>query len=413
MKRALVPVLSLLAGMGILLTGSGLMGLLLGLRALHEGFSETLIGAFMSMFFLGYVAGAWICPPLIRGAGHARAFAAFAAASAAVSLLYGLVVDPWAWVALRLANGVSLVGMYMVIESWLNERSHESRSQVFAVYMMVSLLALAGGQYLILLYGSEGLESFALVAILFCAGLIPIALTPVAQPAPIVTPPLRLVHLYRTAPVGVAGALASGLVIGCFWALSAVYARARGLDDTGVANFIAIAIAGGASLQWPIGRASDTRDRRLVMAVVCVAAAVSALAMLLIDGDAPVLTALVAFAFGGFAFSLYGLSVARTQDRFGRGEALEAIKGLLLVYGLGATLGPLALGAAMQRAPQAFPLVLAAVLVLLALFSRHAARDTPEGAPFVDEDHRFMPVHRTTPVAVDLDPRLARSEGQQ
>ena len=139
--------------------------------------------------------------------GHVRCFASFAALSAALTLAFGMVVDPWVWLVLRVFNGLALMGIYMVIESWLNERSQAtpgSQASIFAVYMVVNLATVAIGQYFVTFYGATAIESFIIAAILFCMGLLPIALTPVPQPLPIATPSLSLGTLARRTPSGVA-----------------------------------------------------------------------------------------------------------------------------------------------------------------------------------------------------------------
>jgi MFS family permease len=324
MGSSLRSVYSLLLGMGILLMGSGLIGTLLGLRAKSEGFSELAIGFVMSAFFVGYIVGSWLIPAVIARVGHIRTFAALAALSAAAALAHALWVDPVVWWVLRLINGISLLGSYMVIESWLNEQVVEKRGQVFAIYMMTSLLALGAGQFLLLLYGPEAIQSFMLVAMLFALGLIPIALTPVTQPVPIQTARLPLRDLYRRAPVGTIGAGVSGLITGSFWGLAAVFARDIGLADAWVAVFLSAAIFGGAMLQYPIGRASDGHDRRKALMVVSALAAIGSIGIYASIGHIPLVTVTVGLLWGGFAFSLYALSVAQTYDRLESSENQHA-----------------------------------------------------------------------------------------
>ncbi len=117
MIRSVTSISSLLLGMGIFLAGNGLLGLLLGLRGTGEGFSDFTLGLIMSGFYFGHIAGAYLCPAVIRNVGHVRAFTAFAAASAALTLGYGLLVHPAVWLILRILNGIALLGLYMVIES--------------------------------------------------------------------------------------------------------------------------------------------------------------------------------------------------------------------------------------------------------------------------------------------------------
>lgn len=395
--------------MGILLSGSGLLGILLGLRGAQEAFGNLTLGIVMSAFYIGYMAGAWICPPLILRVGHIRAFASFAASAAAISLTYGLAVDPIAWWCLRILNGIMIMGIYMVIESWLNERAESGRARIFALYMMINLTAIAIGQYLVVAQGTDGLGSFALAAILFCLGLLPIALTPVRQPVPVQTPKLSLRKLFRASPTGVAGAFGSGLVLGSFWALSAIYARSLGLDNLGVANFTASAIIGGALLQWPIGWLSDRRDRREVLAWVCVGATIALTAMGIVDlvaGPSPgrVWYVPLSFATGAFIFSVYGLAVAQTHDRFPPSEALEATKGLLLLHGIGAATGPLVCGAIMQLLDsRGFPVALGLVCITVAAFCTLRIRRDPPLPPA--SRGSFVPVDQSSPGTIEPAPR--------
>ena len=115
-----------------------------------------------------------------------------------------------------------------------------------------------------------------------------------------------------------------------------------------------------------------------------------------------------AFVYGGFAFSVYSLSVSHVNDHLAPPEVLQATSGLLLVYGIGATVGPAVVGILMDiLGPASLLGYLAAVLALLGLFGLYRARI---GAPIPVETHApFVPVVRTSQVALELDPR-AESE---
>lgn len=404
MGSSLSSVFSLLLGIAIMLTGSGLIGTLLALRAVAEGFSEFAIGMVMAAFFLGYILGSWMIPPLISRIGHIRTFATLAALSAAAALLHGLWIDPTVWAFLRLINGISLLGTYMVIESWLNEQVVERRGQVFAIYMTVALLALGAGQYLLLVYGPEMLQSFMLVAILFVLALVPIALTPVTQPVPMKTDRLPLLELFRRAPSGTIGAGVAGLVTGSFWGMAAVFGREIGLGDTAVALFLSAAIFSGALFQYPIGRASDLHDRRKALAVTAGLASLGALGLLWTIGAFVWWTVAMGVAWGTFAFSLYALSVAQAYDRLKPSEALGATRGLLLMNGIGSTLGPIAAGTLMAfGGAGAYPTGVAVVLGVFLLFLLIDLRRSPPRVAL--ETSPFVPVTRTSPIAAEIDPR--------
>lgn len=404
MFASLMNVYSLLLGMSILLAGSGLLGTLLGLRAGLEEFPQWTIGIIMSAFFIGYIVGSYLCPHLIRRVGHIRAFVVFAALASVASLAHGLLPNPVVWWILRIIVGMCVLGLYMVVESWLNESVRQQRGQVFAIYMMVSLLALGVGQYLILIYGAESLASFVLVAMLFSLGLVPVALTHVSQPAQVVMPRFSFVKLYRASPVGFVGTLVSGLITGGFWGLSALYAQEVGLSDIGIASFISAAILGGAILQWPIGILSDHRDRRIILVLVCLAGAIATVGIFWVAGQSLSGLILMAILYGGFSFSLYALCVAHTHDRMDISEVLETTRGLLLLNGIGASLGPIIGGLVMQfGASNILPLVFGGLMLVLSIFTVyriHSDRPVPP-----EERSIFVPMTRTSTVAAELDPR--------
>lgn len=413
MLRSIWSISSLLIGIGTLVIGSGLLGMLIGLRGVSEGFSNFMLGLIMSGYYCGYIAGSWLCPILIRRVGHVRCFASFAALSAVVTLSFGLFIDPWVWLVLRVFNGLALMGIYMVIESWLNERAQNnpgSQASIFAVYMTVNLLAVAAGQYMITIHGANALESFAIAAILFCLGLLPIALTPVPQPLPVASPNLSLKVLARRSPSGVAGALCSGLVLGAFWALTPIYGRALEFSDIEIANFTAAAIFGGALMQWPIGWLSDRRDRREVLIAVSLGTTVAMVALSLLDqwmeqppqpNDYIALSLLL----GCFLFSIYGMAVAQTADRMPASEALEATRGLLLLHGVGAAIGPLLSSTAMQHlGPGGFPQSIAVMTGVLVLFVWYRMRQDPP-VPIEDRSPFHLATDQVSPVAIEMDPR--------
>jgi len=397
-------VLSLLLGIGTILVGAGFLGTLLGMRATLENFSEVVTGLVMSAYFLGFVAGAYACPPLINRVGHIRAFAAMAAVASAAILTHALIIDPWAWGALRLITGVCSVGLYMVIESWLNvQASNRQRGQLFALYMTVNMIAMAAGQYLLLFDGADSFVPFAHVAILFALGLVPVALTRVREPQPIATPVLRPGRLFEKAPLGVIGTLIAGLLLGSFWGMGAVFAQGIGLTDAWTAAFMSAAILGGALLQMPIGRFSDHRDRRGVLLIVSLGGALPALAAFALAQWSPVALVLCIFVFGGFTFSIYALCVAHMNDHLNAGEILEATSGLLLTYGIGATLGPGVVGALMSAfGPRALLLYFFVLLLMLAAAAVHFMRARPP-LPAAEQG-AFVPMVRTSQAALEMHP---------
>lgn len=389
MQALLIPLSSLLTGTGLLVVGIGLLFSVLGLRAGLAGFSGMVTGLIMSAYFVGYIFGTYYCPLIIRRVGHIRAFAAMASVASTMPILHAFWVDPWFWGFLRLVSGMCLVGLYLVIESWLNTIApREQRGKVIALYLVVNFVAMAAGQFLIMIGGAEGFLTFALVSVLFSFALLPITLTPVEQPATVETPKLSIRALYRISPLGMTGALASGLLYGAFYGMGAVYAQGVGLSTAGIANFMAAAILGGAAFQWPVGVYSDRHDRRYVLLWVSViSGALAVLSYLLSHVSEEALIA-AAFFYGGFMFTLYGLSVAHVNDLVDSSRVLEVTGGLLLVHGIGAAISPTVSGMLMDSAgPSSLMLYFALVLGLLAYITVRRIRAAPPVPPAEKSDY--------------------------
>ncbi|MDH3265380.1 MAG: MFS transporter, partial [Gammaproteobacteria bacterium] len=144
MKKHLAPVAALLISVSVLLTGQGLQGTLLPVRATLENFSTLAIGTMGAAYFLGFTIGCLKGGALVIKVGHVRVFLAMTALASAAPLVHGLVVTEAAWSLLRLITGFCFAIIYVVIESWLNERStNENRGFVFSVYAMITLTVLA------------------------------------------------------------------------------------------------------------------------------------------------------------------------------------------------------------------------------------------------------------------------------
>ena len=405
MLRVIVSLFSLLLAVAVLLVGMGALGTLLGVRAGMAHFGAPVTGVVMGAYFLGYIIGSFLCPPLLRRVGHIRAFAVMSAIVTAVALTHGLYVEPFAWFALRVINGTCMMGLYMIVESWLNAITpNERRGQVFAVYMATTLVALGAGQYLILVGDLTSTVPFALAAICISLAVVPIALTRIGQPEPVVAPSLSLKRLYRLAPLGVVGTLCSGLITGAFWGMGPLFAQRLGLPPRGIALFMSATIFGGALLQWPIGRLSDNSDRRKVLAVACLGGVTAALAAYGVALAMPDILFAIAFIYGGFAFTVYSLSAAHTNDHLGKEHTLEAARSLLLLNGIGAVIGPMLAGLLMDKLGTGSLLIyFATVLALLGIYALYRTR---VHIPVIPSESFKPMADNTSQVVLEMDPRV-------
>lgn len=408
MLQSLRPAVSLLCGVALLLLGTGLLNTVIPLRGNAMGFSAGLLGALTSAYFVGFLIGTFAAPVIIGRVGHIRAFALCASFCGCIVLLHALTTNPLAWLVLRLAIGIALVGLYTTIESWLNAQSEPAvRGRVFAAYMMVNLGALAVSQQLLQLGDTVPFVPFVIVAFLVCASTLPVLWTRQAQPSLQPAPRLHLRKLFAAAPSAGVGALLSGLAMGAFWGLLPVYASRTGLGREAVGTFMSAAILGGAALQFPIGRLSDRNDRRLAIMGVGLAAAALAVLLPFVPTSGMAAHAAI-FLYGGAAFAVYPIVVAHLLDHLPPEDLLSASSSVLLLNGLGSAAGPLAAGFAMGAfGPPALFAWFAAMHAALALFAgyRYQAFRREQG-----ETTMFAPMLRTTPALLDMHPGVEAAD---
>ncbi|NNC76547.1 MAG: MFS transporter [Woeseiaceae bacterium] len=342
MIQALAPVAALLLGAAILLTGQGLQGTLLPVRASLENFPTVSIGIMGAAYFLGFTLGCLNGGKLVKSVGHVRVFLAMASLASAAPLLHGLFPSPVLWGIFRALTGFCFAALYVVIESWLNERAtNENRGIIFSTYVMITLTVLAAGQMMTLLYDPTGLELFIIASVLVSLGAIPVALT--TSPTPDIPSSVRLnlPRLFRISPAGTIGCLATGLTNGAFWSLAPVFIAGVSGDPTLAAWFMTSAVAGGAAAQWPLGALSDRIGRRKVLFGASVFGVFISASVVFAGPGVSFLTVNILGAiWGAVGFPLYSIAVAHANDYAEPDEYVMVSSGLLLMYGLGAIAGP-------------------------------------------------------------------------
>ncbi|MGH1481529.1 MAG: MFS transporter [Geminicoccales bacterium] len=403
---------ALFLGMALLMTANGLQGSLLGLRASIEAFPTTVTGVLMSAFYLGFLAGSMMTPSMVVRVGHVRVFAALASLASTAILIHAVVVNPVSWGMMRLVSGLCYAGLYVVAESWLNEKAtNENRGQLLSVYMVISMGGMAVGQGLLNVGDPGHADLFILVSILVSLALIPMLLSVNRGPVMDAPAPISIKEVYQSSPTGVVACLMIGILQGGAFSMGAVYGELLGLSVPALSLFMSALIIGGVLFQWPIGRISDRYDRRLVLMVVtfvgtalAVIAGLAALSFQALLG--------VTFLYGGMMVPMYSIAIAYANDHLKPDQMVAASGTLVLVGGIGAFIGPTLVAGAMDLwGPKGFFWSLASIHVGLGVFILY--RMTQRAALPAEEQGIYgaMPA-RATLVAGEMYGEAATEAGE-
>ncbi len=388
---AIAGVWALFLGFALYQVGNGLQRILLPIRGQAEGIGAGSMGMVMAFHFAGYLIGAKFITRALATVGHIRVFAALASLASTAVLVNAILVTPLSWSVVYMVSGFCNAGVFVVLESWLNDRaSNTTRGMILGLYMMFMMGGTAGGQLLINVGPPQGFELFVLSSVLISAAVIPVTLSASSTP-PMTTPesmPVR--ELYRTIPSAVVGLFLCSFVQSAATSMGAVFGTEAGMSTAKVASFTSVAVVGAVVLQIPLGTLSDRYPRRGVIAIVgAISCAIAGLGTLVSPSSSLIL--LVNFAFGAFVFPLYGQFVALANDWIPPEKRLAAASGIVMVSGMGAVFSPMVLAFAMEAfGPVGYYGTLATVLAMMVVYLLYRIQRR-EAVP-VERQSTFQPV---------------------
>ena len=408
---------ALFVGYGILMIAHGLQGNLLGVRSVIEEFNFIATGTMMSGYFAGYFVGAIMVPNLISKVGHIRVFAAFASMASLAILVHAVFVDPIVWICGRFLTGFSIIGIFIVVESWLNDRANNrTRGQVLSAYMFIGLMGLAIGALLLNFSSPKKYEPFILISLLLSIALIPILLTKRKPPKFRNITGIKVKELYKISPLGTVSMFCTGFIHSTIFTMGAVYAAIMNFTIFEISFFIFLITVSGAIFQWPIGYFSDRTDRRIII-IGCTFAGAIFCSLLIITSETSLENMYLATSVGidkimffvyaaiyaGMAIPLFTLNLAYVNDYIPKEKFVAAGGGLQIIFGLGAMGGPVIASSLMYKyGANGFFIHLFIFHIIIGLFgmyriTKRSYEDNPEST--------FTPLPRNiTSLGIELDP---------
>lgn len=321
--------------------GSGLMDSLLTINMRLQDYNDHIIGLVMSANYLGLLIGIFTSQKIVHQVGHIRAFAVFAAFMTAISLVHGLHMSAWLWAVLRICNGLCGTGLFMVLESMLNEKVEPTvRGRLLSVYMVVGYFGSGCGQLLLNVGNVQGQTLFMIAAISFSLCLVPLSITRAINPQPLEVPGYNLIKLFHLAPFSMVGCFIAGMIKGSFFSMGPVFGLDIGLQVSQVSILMSATIWSGLIFQYPVGLFSDRLDRLTVLSVIGVVVMLVSIGMAVFGraGLSMLIPLTVCF---GIVFTIYPVAMASAQDNIQKKEIVPVVAALILFFGMGACLGPI------------------------------------------------------------------------
>ena len=393
MKDTVVKTWPLFFGLAMMMIGNGLQGTLLGVRASIEDFSVIMTGFMMSAYYVGLFIGSWYVPRIIASVGHIRVFTALASMASTTILLHGIWVDPIWWMAIRIFTGFAYAGLFLVVESWLNDAStNATRGKILGMYMVVTYMGMAAGQALLNIADPSEINLFIIISVLVSLALLPIAL--VKRPAPdfTVSETIWISTIWKRSPLGIFGVILAGVASAIVFSIGPVYALGIGLSNASISGFMAAFLIGCVVCQMPIAHISDATDRRKVIIGLALVSTLSSVMLLFVPTGSPTLLFVVMGLLGGFSLPIYGQCISHVNDHLTSRQFVAASGTMLLLNGAGAAVGPMSVTFIMQFfGPNGFVAMLIAAFAAILAFGIYRSVVAPAVPLDQQNDSIIMP----------------------
>jgi MFS family permease len=349
-------------GMGI-----GLAGPLLSLTLEARGTDATLNGLNAASTFIGVIVGPLLTPRAVRHFGIRRFLLGCFAVDIALFLVMKLVDSIGAWFVLRMMLGIVGASIFTTTEAWINLLADDAgRGRILGLYVASLSAGFGAGPLLLSVTGTAGWTPFVAASAIAAVAAIPLLAAGDGTRdlgRSLVQSPLAV---FAQQPVLILTVALFGFYEAAIQTLLPIWGVRTGLGDKLGAATVSAIYFGAIALQVPIGWLSDKIARRVVLRL-CAAVGLAGAALLPLVVGAPAALFAVLFLWGGFTTAIYPIALAMAGERFRGAELVSVNAAIVIGYGLGALVGPVLGGAAMDAwNVQGLPALLALLFVVLA-----------------------------------------------
>ncbi len=403
-------VASIIASMGLVAVGNGLLFAFVPVKLAAEGFAPWVAGAVITGLAVGSLGGCLLTGPLVRRVGHARVFATFAAAVNLSVLLIALETDPALWILSRAVYGFAVAGLFIVSQSWLNDAcENQWRGRVIATFYMTYVLAIGVGSYILKFVDVDSQEA-PLISIFFATlAIFPVGLTRLRTPPPPEAVSVAVRSVWRISPAGLVGLLAVGGLTMLVQGFAPIYAAAVGYSQGDIALLLFLMQFGMIAVQLPLGALSDRIDRRIVLILASLLVVAGAATATQMGGAALAWLILVFAVWSGATESIYAIANAHANDRADPQYYVSLSSTLLVAWSVsGIVLPALATALTDTLGPRAFMVV---AMVVAAAYAAFVAWRMVRREPAPEDDQEpYQAISAQVPHTAELAPQTEEEQ---
>jgi MFS family permease len=343
--------------------GFGLTYPLLNVILESRRIDAAVIGLNAAMGPLGIILSGPFIPRLAaRFGGRPLALAAMIAIIL-VLLSFPLFPAIEMWFVTRFLFGVAGGTLYTLSEAWiLGFAPPDARGRVAAIYGSMLSLGFSAGPFLLPYTGVEGWLPFVLAAMLVAVSALPLLFIDLDDGRHEHAGGTTMLGFVRRAPLLLFAVATLTMFDAVMLAFFPIFGLRSGLDLKTASWALAVAIAGNAVLQYPVGWLADRWSRQGVLWIAAIATPLLAMSLPLVV-TTPLLWP-VALLLGTSAYAVYIIAMTVMADRFQGTDLVAGSAAFGAMWGVGGIVGPPVAGIALDLlGPPGIAITLTAIYV--------------------------------------------------
>ncbi|MDH5920601.1 MFS transporter [Vibrio splendidus] len=354
--RITVPVIAL----SFYAIASGYLMSSLPLMLSEYGLDSNLSSWLASAFYAGLLAGTLLIERAIARVGHKDAFVIALSVFIATILVLPLAPHQSVWLLARFVAGVSVAGIFVIVESWLMSGEESQRAKRLGVYMCSLYGGSAVGQLGIGYLGITGGVPFIAMFTLLFGAIIVLMYGQATAPQIHDAQSLSLKQISKLSHSALIGCIVSGLTLGSIYGLMPVELAQRNIAHQDIGGLMALVIMGGMAVQPIVTWLSHHIGQVLLMALFCLLG-VASIGVLTINHDFYVL-GMSLFVLGMATFALYPIAINLGCRNLDPSYLVSVTQVMLLCYSIGSVAGPLVADSFMDSQAGLFTYLFASLL---------------------------------------------------
>lgn len=332
--RVTVPVIAL----SLYAVASGYLMSLIPLMLGEYNISSDYASWLASVFYVGLLIGAMFFERVVRTFGHRKAFIACLVAFSFTILALPVFANGLIWLVARFIAGISVAGIFVIVESWLMSGDESSRAKRLSLYMLSLYGGSALGQFGIGILGVSGGVPFVAITSLILMAVLVLMFIDCEQPNSHESTALSFKQIMKLNHAAIIGCIVSGLTLGAIYGLMPLELVKREISHQEVGTLMALVILGGMAVQPLVTILNKFMSRTVLMAFFCLLGMFS-IGLTFISSSTVVLAASL-FLVGAATFALYPIAINLGCDGLDERFIVSATQVMLFSYSIGSVAGP-------------------------------------------------------------------------